>query len=74
MKPVQKTVQCNVDLNELEGYENDFCGYIDKVRNQRYVGIKYTLLVSRRKIYERKQGGATFRNGNLLELLNCFRK
>lgn len=38
------------------GYEDDFCRYTDKIKKQRYEGIEYTLLVPKRKIFERKQG------------------
>lgn len=38
------------------GYEDEFCRYTENVKNQRYVGIHYNLLVPKRKIFERKQG------------------
>lgn len=38
------------------GYEDKFCHYIDKMKYQRYMGIQYSLLVPKRKIFERKQG------------------
>jgi len=38
------------------GYEDQFCRYADKMKNQRYTGIPYSLLVPKRKIFERKQG------------------
>lgn len=38
------------------GYEDDFCRYTDIIRDQRYAEIEYTLLVPKRKIFERKQG------------------
>lgn len=38
------------------GYEDEFCCYTNKVKNQRYIGIQYNLLVPKRKIFERKQG------------------
>lgn len=38
------------------GYEDEFCRYTDKIKNQRYAGIQYKLLVPKRKIFERKQG------------------
>lgn len=38
------------------GFEDEFCRYTDKVKDQRYAGINYNLLVPKRKIFERKQG------------------
>lgn len=38
------------------GYEDEFCRYADKEKNQRYAGIQYSLLVPKRKIFERKNG------------------
>lgn len=38
------------------GYEDIVCKYIDKVKNYMFEGVKYKLLVPKRKIFERKQG------------------
>ena len=38
------------------GYEDEFCRYTDKMKRQQYMGIQYSLLVPKRKIFERKQG------------------
>lgn len=38
------------------GFEDEFCRYTNKVKEQRYAGINYNLLVPKRKIFERKQG------------------
>lgn len=38
------------------GYEDMFYHYIDKVKNHVYRGIKYNILIPKRKIFERKNG------------------
>lgn len=38
------------------GYEDKFCRYARKIINQQYKELEYSLLVPKRKIFERKQG------------------
>lgn len=38
------------------GYEDVVCQYIDKVKDYMFEGLKYNLLVPKRKIFERNQG------------------
>lgn len=38
------------------GYEDAFCHYTDKMKERVYLGIEYTLLVPKRRIFERRQG------------------